>query len=573
MRVRRISLRTMLLVMMVAVTLCTMLLFNAVYGNMTGEVFSQLDLRLINQNLARAKDRLDEVLLGAQDLWDYVQDSVLLREDFAPGGFSAAVEPLLDVEGDLSSILLYKRMGTAVAASDQSEGFLSSQNPQEEAWFQAALAGEGCAFSDARLEHCYRGRYTWVVTLAGPCVYRVPGGYEQGILAVNLRLSALADICDAFSGGEAGTLTLADSAGQTVYSPHAKAQNLRAVSAVYAGVGARSADERQIEISQPLEGEQYVLTCRMAESQLAASRQDMQRRGLLVLGLSLLLALTMAFALSAYVARPFRAMERTMAGAGAGFPGPRLRLAGCKEFAQLSNAYNAMIDQIERLMRETKDNQDQLRQMEIAALEEQINPHFLYNTLDSIVRVMETGRTPEAIEMVQALGRLFRLSINNGDYFLTVEQEMDYARSYLTIQQVRYKKKFRYELHMDEEIRGALCPKIILQPLIENSIKHGMSEMPGCTLIVRAAQDEQGHRILFTVEDDGLGIPPEELRRLQEMLRDDSNAIVKKSRYGIGLRNTNRRIHLLYGEEYGLTIESEVEERTCVTITLPKRLP
>ena len=171
------------------------------------------------------------------------------------------------------------------------------------------------------------------------------------------------------------------------------------------------------------------------------------------------------------------------------------------------------------------------------------------------------------------LGRLFRLSINNGDYFLTVEQEMDYARSYLTIQQVRYKKKFRYELHMDEEIRGALCPKIILQPLIENSIKHGMSEMPGCTLIVRAAQDEQGHRILFTVEDDGLGIPPEELSRLQEMLRDDSNAIVKKSRYGIGLRNTNRRIHLLYGEEYGLTIESEVEERTCVTITLPKRLP
>ena len=166
MRVRRISLRTMLLVMMVAVTLCTMLLFNAVYGNMTGEVFSQLDLRLINQNLARAKDRLDEALLGAQDLWDYVQDSVLLREDFAPGGFSAAVEPLLDVEGDLSSILLYKRTGTAVAASDQSEGFLSSQNPQEEAWFQAALAGEGCAFSGARLEHCYRGRYTWVVTLA-----------------------------------------------------------------------------------------------------------------------------------------------------------------------------------------------------------------------------------------------------------------------------------------------------------------------------------------------------------------------------------------------------------------------
>lgn len=568
MRVRRISLRTMLLVMMVAVTLCTMLLFNAVYGNMTGEVFSQLDLRLINQNLARAKDRLDEVLLGAQDLWDYVQDSVLLREDFAPGGFSAAVEPLLDVEGDLSSILLYKRMGTAVAASDQSEGFLSSQNPQEEAWFQAALAGEGCAFSGARLEHCYRGRYTWVVTLAGPCVYRVPGGYEQGILAVNLRLSALADICDAFSGGEAGTLTLADSAGQTVYSPHAKAQNLRAVSAVYAGVGARSADERQIEISQPLEGGQYVLTCRMAESQLAASRQDMQRRGLLVLGLSLLLALTMAFALSAYVARPFRAMERTMAGAGAGFPGPRLRLAGCKEFAQLSNAYNAMIDQIERLMRETKDNQDQLRQMEIAALEEQINPHFLYNALDSITWLIETQRGADAVQMVGALAKLLRLSINRGGNFHAVRREVEHVESYLLIQRTRYGQRFSSRIHVERAAEDLLCPRLILQPLVENAIKHGIGDNTGCTIEVRVFLE--GESLVMTVRDDGMGILPDKLRSVQQALRE-SQPPHPDEISGLALKSVNRRIRLLCGAEWGITIDSEMEEYTCVRIALPVR--
>ncbi len=568
MRVRRISLRTMLLVMMVAVTLCTMLLFNAVYGNMTGEVFSQLDLRLINQNLARAKDRLDEVLLGAQDLWDYVQDSVLLREDFAPGGFSAAVEPLLDVEGDLSSILLYKRTGTAVAASDQSEGFLSSQNPQEEAWFQAALAGEGCAFSGARLEHCYRGRYTWVVTLAGPCVYRVPGGYEQGILAVNLRLSALADICDAFSGGEAGTFTLADSAGQTVYSPHAKAQNLRAVSAVYAGVGARSADERQIEISQPLEGGQYVLTCRMAESQLAASRQDMQRRGLLVLGLSLLLALTMAFALSAYVARPFRAMERTMAGAGAGFPGPRLRLAGCKEFAQLSNAYNAMIDQIERLMRETKDNQDQLRQMEIAALEEQINPHFLYNALDSITWLIETQRGADAVQMVGALAKLLRLSINRGGNFHAVRREVEHVESYLLIQRTRYGQRFSSRIHVERAAEDLLCPRLILQPLVENAIKHGIGDNTGCTIEVRVFLE--GESLVMTVRDDGMGILPDKLRSVQQALRE-SQPPRPDEISGLALKSVNRRIRLLCGAEWGITIDSETEEYTCVRIALPVR--
>ena len=568
MRVRRISLRTMLLVMMVAVTLCTMLLFNAVYGNMTGEVFSQLDLRLINQNLARAKDRLDEALLGAQDLWDYVQDSVLLREDFAPGGFSAAVEPLLDVEGDLSSILLYKRTGTAVAASDQSAGFLSSQNPQEEAWFQAALAGEGCAFSGARLEHCYRGRYTWVVTLAGPCVYRVPGGYEQGILAVNLRLSALADICDAFSGGEAGTFTLADSAGQTVYSPHAKAQNLRAVSAVYAGVGARSADERQIEISQPLEGGQYVLTCRMAESQLAASRQVMQRRGLLVLGLSLLLALTMAFALSAYVARPFRAMERTMAGAGAGFPGPRLRLAGCKEFAQLSNAYNAMIDQIERLMRETKDNQDQLRQMEIAALEEQINPHFLYNALDSITWLIETQRSADAVQMVGALAKLLRLSINRGGNFHAVRREVEHVESYLLIQRTRYGQRFSSRIHVERAAEDLLCPRLILQPLVENAIKHGIGDNTGCTIEVRVFLE--GESLVMTVRDDGMGILPDKLRSVQQALRE-SQPPRPDEISGLALKSVNRRIRLLCGAEWGITIDSETEEYTCVRIALPVR--
>lgn len=568
MRVRRISLRTMLLVMMVAVTLCTMLLFNAVYGNMTGEVFSQLDLRLLDQSLARAKDRLDEVLLGAQDLWDYVQDSVLLREDFAPGGFSAAVEPLLDVEGDLSSILLYKRTGTAVAASDQSEGFLSSQNPQEEEWFQAALAGEGCAFSGARLEHCYRGRYTWVVTLAGPCVYRVQGGYEQGVLAVNLRLSALADICDAFSGGEAGTLTLADSAGQTVYSPHAKAQNLRAVSAVYAGVGARSADERQIEISQPLEGGQYVLTCRMAESQLAASRLDMQRRGLLVLGLSLLLALTMAFALSAYVARPFRAMERTMAGAGAGFPGPRLRLAGCKEFAQLSNAYNAMIDQIERLMRETKDNQDQLRQMEIAALEEQINPHFLYNALDSITWLIETQRGADAVQMVGALAKLLRLSINRGGNFHAVRREVEHVESYLLIQRTRYGQRFSSRIHVERAAEDLLCPRLILQPLVENAIKHGIGDNTGCTIEVRIFLE--GESLVMTVRDDGMGILPDKLRSVQQALRE-SQPPRPDEISGLALKSVNRRIRLLCGEEWGITIDSEMEEYTCVRIALPVR--
>jgi two-component system sensor histidine kinase YesM len=568
MRVHRISLRTALTAMMVAVTLCTTLLFNAVYGNMTGEAFSQLDLRLINQNLMGAKARMDETLEAVQGLWDYVQQAVLSREDFAPADFSAAVDPLLEVDETLSSLLLYKRTGSPVAASRQAEGFLSSQNPYLEDWFQAALTGEGCQLSGPRLEHCYRGVYTWVVTLAGPCTYRTANGAENGILAVNLRLSALSDICAEFSSAETGLLTLTNASGETIYSPYAKLQNLRELSAVYANVGLRTAGDRYIEISQPLERGPYILNCRMAESELARSREDNQRRGLLVLGLSLLLGMTMAFLLSAYMARPFRALERTMQGAGAGFPGTRLRLSGCKEFVKLSFSYNAMIDQIESLMRETRENQEQLRHMEIAALEEQINPHFLYNALDSITWLIETQRGPDAIKMVEALAKLLRLSINRGGNFHAVRREVEHIESYLLIQRTRYGQRFDSHIHVERGTEDLLCPRLILQPLVENAIKHGIGDNTDCTIEVRVFLE--GDSLVMTVRDDGMGILPDRLRQVQQALRE-SQPPRPDEISGLALKSVNRRIRLLCGEEWGITIDSETEEYTCVRIALPVR--
>ena len=394
-----------------------------------------------------------------------------------------------------------------------------------------------------------------------------------GILMADMRLEPLEDICRSVTLGDNGYLYILDDSGNIIYHPEQKLMSLELISEENILSEDTQSEDQSMVLAQTIEGTNWKLTASVTSDDVAKySTAFISRVTWVVIALTAGVLLV-ALWLSMRIVQPLTDIQVSMQRIERNLDDNRMSLPeeGFAEYASLAHSYNVMLRRIRGLMQETVDRQEQLRRMEIGALQEQINPHFLYNTLDSIVRVMETGRTPEAIEMVQALAKLFRLSINNGDYFLTVEQEMDYARNYLTIQQVRYKKRFKYELYMDESIKDLPCPKIILQPLIENSLKHGMSDMPGCTLIVRARQE--GYNIVLSVEDDGLGIPPEKLKKLQEMLRDDSNIMVKKSRYGIGLRNTNRRIKLLYGSDYGLAIESEVEERTCVTITFPKHRP
>ena len=565
----KVSLKMALAVMMVAVALLTLLLYNAVYGNMTGEAFSQLDLQLINQNLTRAKERLDEVVLGAEELSNYVVQSVLMQEGFSPGRFAAIVDPQLGMDGRISSVILYKRTGAPVCASSGQGGvFLSSQNSFAEPWFQAALDADGLTFSGARLEHCYRGQYTWVVTLARPCSYLDNGQPVNGLLCVNLRLSALKAICDTFSQTDSGTLTLTDTSGEVIYSPRTKVQNLKNISAVYSGVGIRAEEFKQLEISQPLANEQWILVGQVLQSEATHSRLAMQRKGILVLCAALLTAAVLAWALAEWMARPIRYMERTMEKTGSVFSGQHLDPHGCKEFVHLSQSYNSMIDKIQSLMAQTQQDQEQLRLMEIATLQEQINPHFLYNALDSITWLVETGRGPDAVRMIGALAKLLRLSINRGGTFHTVAQEVEHIHNYLIIQKTRYGQRFESHLHVEKEAESLFCPRLILQPIVENAIKHGIGDNTDCQIIVRVWLEDG--QLCITVWDDGMGILPDRLREVQQALRESQPPRPDEIN-GLALKSVNRRIRLLCGEGYGLTIDSETEEWTCARITLPVR--
>lgn len=570
----RPSIRLVMPLCMVGVALMVMVIVCVIYSTTATTMFSQLGMSNTLQAMDQVSERLSDSIGQVKDVLREVADGMEDRGSADSRQFDSSLRLSAGAMENLSALLLLDEYGNPVLGLPSAESKKTCRLTSMDWFNQARTADLGeTVFSRPHVQNLYPGEYPWVVSVTRKVRYWQDDLPHTGILMADMRLEPLEDICRSVTLGDTGYLYILDDSGNIIYHPEQKLMSLELISEENILSEDTQSEDQSMVLAQTIEGTDWKLTASVTSDDVAKySTAFISRVTWVVIALTAGVLLV-ALWLSMRIVQPLTDIQVSMQRIERNLDDNRMSLPeeGFAEYASLAHSYNVMLRRIRGLMQETVDRQEQLRRMEIGALQEQINPHFLYNTLDSIVRVMETGRTPEAIEMVQALAKLFRLSINNGDYFLTVEQEMDYARNYLTIQQVRYKKRFKYELYMDESIKDLPCPKIILQPLIENSLKHGMSDMPGCTLIVRARQE--GYNIVLSVEDDGLGIPPEKLKKLQEMLRDDSNIMVKKSRYGIGLRNTNRRIKLLYGSDYGLAIESEVEERTCVTITFPKHRP
>lgn len=239
-----------------------------------------------------------------------------------------------------------------------------------------------------------------------------------------------------------------------------------------------------------------------------------------------------------------------------------LPVGGMTEITALSDSFDHMVVRIQELMERVKQEETTLRKTELNALQAQINPHFLYNTLDSIAWMCEEERTKEAEEMVNALARLFRISISRGHELISLEKEMQHAQSYLKIQQYRYKQKFTYQFDAEEESLHYLCNKITLQPMIENAIVHGLDMIEEGQIIIRIFT--QGEDVVMTVEDNGIGMTPEQCR---DVLCQESG-----DKSGIGLKNVNDRIKIYFGERYGITISSELDVGTRIMIRIPKIL-
>jgi len=234
---------------------------------------------------------------------------------------------------------------------------------------------------------------------------------------------------------------------------------------------------------------------------------------------------------------------------------------GTTEIEALSQSYEHMVRKIQKLMKQVRQEEISLRKTELKALQAQINPHFLYNTLDAIGWLCEEERCQDAVEMVNALAKLFRISISKGHELIPIEKEVEHARSYLKIQNFRYKNQFSYEFQVEEDCLQYYCNKITLQPIIENAIYHGLDRMVDEGRILIRIYSE-GEDVVFRVEDNGVGMSEEQCRSILHKEPGDNS--------GIGIKNVNDRIKIYFGKEYGLSIESELDEGTTVIIRMPK---
>ena len=413
------------------------------------------------------------------------------------------------------------------------------------------------------VETIFEGYYPWVVTMTAP----LTSGGAASWVSLDLSFASISSYINNVSIGQRGYCFLMDGDGNIVYHPQQQllysglrsedTQTLATLAdgayandtVIYSIAGMENSDWRVVGVS-------YV------DELVDRSVSRMIRISFLLAAVVLAAALLASWLLSRLVGRPLRgladAMERFESDADRFSYHP---VGGTREVQELSDSFEHMVLHIQELMNTVREEEVNLRKTELKALQAQINPHFLYNTLDSIAWMCEQRRNDDAVKMVHALARLFRISISQGRELIPIAKELEHAESYLQIQKYRYKNQFTYAFDVDPDCLNYYCNKITLQPIIENAINHGLDLLVDeGRIVVRVCQD--GNDIIFGVQDNGVGMSQEQIEAIMQH--------APKDRTGIGIRNVNDRLKIYFGKQYGLQIVSEPDVGTCVELRMPK---
>ena len=466
--------------------------------------------------------------------------------------------------------------GGLVAASPLSI-LKKTVQPNGQDWFVRAMGKiENLHFSAPHVQNLFEDpdyRYRWVVSLSRAVELTSSGNVRHGVLLVDMNFSGIEQLFKNVRLGGSGYVYLIDSEGEIIYHPRQQLlysnlleENNHAAVHYEDGnhVETFNGRERVVTVKTVgYTGWKIVGVTPMAD--ITADYYHIRTFAVFIIFFTMFLMVFANLFVSSRIANPIKALENSVKELEKNNLDVNIAVGGSYEIQHLGKTIRRMVGQMRQLMEDIVVEQEAKRKSEFDALQSQINPHFLYNTLDSIVWMIENERYEEAVTMVTALARLFRISLSKGKTVIPVNDELEHARNYLTIQKMRYKNKFAVSIDAAPETLRLETIKLIVQPLLENAIYHGMEFMDGDGEIrVRSYVGEDGD-LYIDVEDNGSGIPEEVCGTL---LTDETRVRSKGS--GIGLRNVNQRIQLRYGEGYGLTILSEPDVGTTVRIHLPR---
>lgn len=552
----------------------SLLITFSIYGRLSSQVSQTImeeNQSLINQ-VARS---VESYLRTVMKLSDSLYYGAVKNADLSSESINREITLLYDNNrDDVDNIALFAQDGSLIEAVPAAR-IKTNLDVRSDGWFMNALEKtENQHFSDPHVQYIFDGnesQYQWVISLSRAVELTQGTATAQGVLLVDLSYSSLAHLFNGVTTGSEGYVYLISNDGEILYHP--KMQLID--SGRFMENNLLAANYKDGNHLEKFEGVERIVTVKSigytgwkvvgVTPKDVVSLNTIKTRLFIIFIITLILfILTFINSyISSRITNPIKELEKSVGILEEGNLQTPVYIGGSYEIQHLGNSISNMAKQIRVLMDDIVSEHEAKRKQEFDTLQSQINPHFLYNTLDIIVWMIENEQKAEAVKVVTALARFFRISLSKGKSIIRVCDELEHVRSYLMIQSMRFKNKFTYIIDVDEDCNELASLKLMLQPLVENAIYHGMEFMDGDgEIIVKVWQEKQC--VFFTVQDNGLGMTEQQV----ESLFSASIHVSSKRGSGIGVKNVNERIKLYFGEEYGLTIQSEPDEGTKIMIVL-----
>ena len=517
-------------------------------------------------------------------LQDYLETVIKEEDDYVDSGIgknmrsyemsSQAFSDTLLSRADISSIMIFGKKKMLLNRSMYTYQKVALDYSKLD-WYAKAVAKPQDAIITGPNRHSFFDTDDEVISLSRE-VQSYENGTFRGVILINLNMNKITEICNSFQEKQENFICIINDKGELVYEQ----QNGRER---FAFDEKENRQELNTALGKTKEscfrlnyrGEKYLVTrtdmkttgwtlvSMVPYKSVMAETMAISGVMLLAVAITLIVTLLLLNRILTGVVKPLKKLEKYMVQVNPDNMDQRMEILTDDEIGHLSMKFNQMMDRIRNLKEQVIEEQEDKRKYELQALQAQINPHFLYNTLDSIIWMAETNDS-NIVAMTEALAKLFRISLNKGNEEISLERELEHVKNYLIIQSMRYADKFTYEISAEPGVERCRTIKLILQPIVENCIYHGIKKKRGTGKItIRAYRREQN--LIIEVSDDGCGMPEEICRKILSDEIESENI----SGSGIGVKNVNERIQLRFGKKYGLSYSSEEGIGTTVTYVLP----
>ena len=539
---------------------------------------NSLNATIIEENsgiVGQLGESVDSYLRNAMKVSDSIYYNVIKNTDISNDDIKRGMN-LIYVNNDnmIDDIALISGKGELIESMPALR-LKDNSNVLEKDFFKKSMAeSEYINFSMPHIRDLFdrnESSYSWVISLSRAVEVTDEGKATQALLLINLNYMYFEEIFSNVNLGNGGYVYLTNDRGDIIWHPKQNEiysgrfnEDNKYAATLKDGITVENVSGKNLTLNVRTIG--YTGWKLVGVTPSAALGVDGIKFRFFVLFVAdlflFLLAMINAF-ISDKISNPIKSLDGSVREIESGNLDVEIVPSGSYEVEHLGKSIKNMLGRIKVLMSDLVAEHNAKRKSEFDTLQSQINPHFLYNTLDIIVWMIENENSDKAVSIVTALAKFFRISLSKGKNIITVKDEVEHVRNYLMIQNMRFKNRFEYSIDVDEEVLSYSSLKLMLQPLVENAIYHGMEFMDGDGEIdVKVFKEDDS--LYFTITDNGLGMSED---MVEALLSKDF--VPSKKGSGIGVKNVNERIKLYFGNEYGLKVESEPDEGTKITIHLP----